>query len=133
MSCLLLPAVQFQDGSVILGWKVGLAAISELPPLDKTINDVLLFLAGLGNVVIAFTPLALYVSNDFLYRVLAVLGLVLFGIAASFYAPDSGFGSGYYMWVIAFLIMALGFGLLAIASPHNNAAQPDAAEPRGWP
>lgn len=60
-SCLLLPAVRFRYGDVIHCWKVGLASISELPPLDKTIDDVLQFVTGLENVVIAFSPLALYI------------------------------------------------------------------------
>ena len=119
MVCLFLPAVEFYDGREVLGWKVGLAAISEFPPLNITLDDILLFVGGVGNVVLAFSPIALLFVRRNVYLVLAVVNVVLFGVAASFYASNSGFASGYFLWVAAFLMMALGLGVLTTETPYN--------------
>ena len=123
IGCLWLPAVRFHDGSAILGWKVALAAISELPPLDKTAGDFLVFISGIGNILIALSPIALLAVNRILNSILAMSGVILFVIAMSFYEPNSGYATGYILWVVSFLVMGVGFSMLAITKPHNQRAQ----------
>ena len=123
LGCLWLPSVRFHDGSVILGWKVALSAISEFPPLDKTLGDFLVFLSGIGNILIVLSPIALLVENRVVNSILAALGYLLFVIGLSYFQPNSGYATGYMLWVISFFVMGIGFTMLTITRPHNQHTQ----------
>jgi len=128
--CLVLPAVQPDTAEPYLGWLVGLAAIARIPEFYCGWTGLSVALAGVGNILIALSPVALYYPGKRLYTILAALFTGEFLVALSFYFGSFAQATGYYLWVVSFLVASVGFGLLSRSAPYNNHVQGDAVPPR---
>jgi hypothetical protein len=126
---LMLPAVQLNTAEPYMGWLVGLAAIARIPDFYSDSTGLLVALAGVGNIFIALSPVALFYPGRRLYRFLALFFMGEFLIALSFYFGDYAQGAGYYLWAASFLVVSAGFGLLSRSVPYNNHLQRGAAPP----
>lgn len=118
--CLFLPAIQFQNGEVIPGWKAGLVAISGIPVMQESLEDLVIGIAGLGNIFMALSPLTLLLQSRKLFTALTVISFLLFVISASFYKPGMGYSPGYFLWVFAYFVMTIGFILKRAGNPHHS-------------
>jgi len=130
LACLVLPAVQFDTAKPYMGWMVGLAAIARVPDFYTGWTGLSVAVAGIGNILIALSPVALFYSGKRLYKVIAWLFMGEFLIALSFFFGSFAQAAGYYLWAASFLVASVGFGLLSRSAPYSNRLQTDAAPPR---
>ena len=129
LACLILPAVQLNTAEPYMGWLVGLAAIARIPDFYSDWTGLQVAMAGVGNIFIALSPVALFYSGRRLYKFLALFFMGEFLIALSFYFGNYAQAAGYYLWAASFLVVSVGFGLLSRSVPYNNHLQMDPAPP----
>jgi ethanolamine transporter EutH len=115
-----MPAAQFQDMEPYMGWMAGWAVIKKIPDFYLDWPGFFVAILGIGNIVAAIAPAALFFSTKPLLRFMSVFSMVVFIIALGMYFDGDGFVEGYFMWVASFLGAAIGFGLLSAAVPRDK-------------
>lgn len=111
-----------------MGWMAAWAIIVKIPESFSDFSSVLFGLVGVGNILIVFSPVALFYPGKRLYKFIALFYMILFFIALAFYGE--GRAAGYYLWVASLLGISAGFGLLSRIAPANNRLIINTARPR---
>ena len=105
IACLVMPL----DRSLI-GWDVGLMAVSTIPHFYGNLNALSDAFVGLGNIAMLLLPLAIYVNKKFFYAFLTIFFFIETWVATTYYESDVLLG--YYFWVASFLLAAVGMAIL---------------------
>jgi hypothetical protein len=117
---LMLPAVQLNTSEPYRGWLVGLGAIARMPDFYISWTGLSVALAGVGNILIALSPVALFFPGKRLYKVLVWFFIAEFFNALSFFFGSFAQATGYYLWVVSFLVVSVGFGMLSRYAPDKK-------------
>ena len=115
-----MPVVQFQDMEPYMGWMAGWAVIKKIPDFYMDWQSFFASILGVGNIVVAIAPAALFFPVKRLLKVLSLFFVAVFFIALSVFFDSGGYAEGYFLWVVSFLGVAIGLSMISSALPHKN-------------
>jgi hypothetical protein len=119
-----MPVLQIQGAEPYMGWMAGWTVIQKIPGFYLGWSDSLGAVLGIGNIYAVIAPAALFFPNRQLFKFMSLFSMLIFIIALSMFFLEEGYAEGYFLWVVSYLGMATGFGMLSIGSQRIESTQP---------
>ena len=111
-----MPVLQIQGVESYMGWMAGWTVIQKIPSFYLGWSDFLGAVLGIGNIYAAIAPAAFFFPTRRLFMFMSLFSMLIFIIALSMYFFEKGYAEGYFLWVVSYLGMATGFGMLSFGS-----------------
>jgi len=115
ISCLLFPALVYNENSIvkgpILGIAAGLAAITSIINFSLKLSWLQFSISGIGNIFATLAIFSIYLSNRKALLYLSVIFIVFFVTSLTFLFRYrlSVLGAGYYLWVTSLLLISYSY------------------------